>query len=86
MYPWHSKTHEQAPSWAQDPFNPGYEVRCLHCGEWEEVVRPGKTQCNNYRCNIDRQEYEMLFGPAVVAMEKAEDDGYETVHPPCDVE
>jgi hypothetical protein len=36
--------YDEPPEWAKDPFNPGQVYRCECCGEWEEVVRPGKTQ------------------------------------------
>jgi len=68
-YPWHNKPKqdERPPEWAQDPFNEHVGYRCPRCNEWEEVVRPGKTQCRNPKC-------------------VPEDDGFDTVYPPCDTE
>jgi hypothetical protein len=42
---WYGFWNAEPPEWAKDSFNPGCECKCALCGAWEQVVRPGKTQC-----------------------------------------
>lgn len=37
---------EDPPPWATWDEMYMFGVRCGACGAWEDVVRPGKTQCN----------------------------------------